>query len=1361
MATVLLTSAVSAAGLSGFAAFAATAAATAIGGLIDNALFGQNFEQEGPRLNEINVSQSSEGSPIKRLFGRSRLGGNIIWASNFRETKTTETQGGGKGGGGSSVTTTTYSYSISFAVAFCEGNDRVTLGRVWADGKLLDTEPLDVAFYPGSDTQPRDPTMSGIEGAAVTPAYRGTCYIVFKDLPLKDFGNRIPSITAEIIKPLEQPDPDSIEELIEGMNLIPSTGEAAYATTPTVRDDGFGNAVPENVNLSRSQSNIENSMDNLKKQLPNNSTMNLVIAWFGTDLRASACEFKPKVELKTGRALLPNAWRVNGLVRGSSAVEAVSTDVDGNPAFGGTPADFSVVEAIQRLADVDGQDVNFYPFLLMDIPVGNTLPDTETGAAGQPVYPWRGRITTSLPSVDKTAAAQTEVDSLFGSVSASDFSLSGTTVNYTGSATDFGYRRMILHYAYLCAAAANTLADPSKFKRFYIGTELRGITRIRSTASGTATASTVYPGVNALVTLLEDVRAVFDAQGLTGVELSYAGNWSEYHSHRPSDGSNDVYFNMDALWGHPDCDVVAIDNYTPLSDWRDGNTHEDFGTGVINTYNTTGTFGASGFPQATQVYDEAYLKGQIEGGEGYHYFYASDADRESQTRTKIEDTAHAQHWVFRQKDFRNWWEQSHRSRPGGVRDGSVVALSDGSGGSVDTWTPASKKIVFSEFGVPAVDKGTNQPNVFFDPKSSESFLPYFSSGNRDDYIQRVYYEAFITYWRDNAPTVGPVKMVDPSDMYAWTWDCRPYPAFPYRTDIWSDAPNYRLGHWLNGRVGVLTLGQLVREICKLGGLSETDLDITGLVNSAAIVRGYVIDQLSSPRDMLAPLSNAFLFDGFESEGKVKFSLRSNTIFTDITEDDLVVDGEDKSGYSLTRTQETELPAASTISFIDEAKDYQVGSTGGVRLVGSSRNVIDRRFPIVLTEEYARSLSEVTIQEMWSMRDRGEFRLPPSFLALDPSDGITIPLGGRTFNQRIGRIERGRDLSLTTASHDATVFETLVFTAAGNTAGDVPIFGRTILYFMDIPLINGQEPFPWATRLTAYQSPFPSSVDVYRDDGGGSLVLNRQVTVPAILGQTTTTLAGAEPWKFQDGNEVTVQLYDPSAQLFNATESEVLAGLNAAAIETSSGTWEIIQFKSANLTGATVEGLPLYNLSGLLRGQLGTETEIEASLAAGAKFVFLQPEAVSYLDVSQGQARFPFDWRYGPSGVETSSAIFQDASHTGQAVGLLPYAPVQLKKTPTPASTEVTFTWIRRTRFGGDDFEGETVPLNEENERYDLEIYDPSGPTLLRTVSDLTSPTYTYTTAQQTSDGGALDFYLIRVWQKSTSVGRGRRAEATL
>ena len=156
------------------------------------------------------------------------IGGNIIWATDFREETKTTTQGGGKGGGGGGkVKTTEYFYYASFVVALCEG--LITgIGRIWADGKLLDTAGITWRWYPGDEAQTADPFIAARMGAANTPAYRGTAYAVFEDLPLGNYGNRIPQLSFEVFRPLA--DPDTAEGLTQAVTMIPASGEFAYAT---------------------------------------------------------------------------------------------------------------------------------------------------------------------------------------------------------------------------------------------------------------------------------------------------------------------------------------------------------------------------------------------------------------------------------------------------------------------------------------------------------------------------------------------------------------------------------------------------------------------------------------------------------------------------------------------------------------------------------------------------------------------------------------------------------------------------------------------------------------------------------------------------------------------------------------------------------------------------------------------------------------------------------------------------------------------------------------------------------------------------------------------------------------------------
>jgi len=138
---------------------------------------------EGARLDTLRITSATEGAVIPRLYGRMRMGGNIIWATDFREETKTTTQGGGKGGGGGKVKSTEYLYYASFAVALCEG-PITGIGRIWADGKPMDLSGVTWRWYPGDEAQAADPFIAARMGAASTPAYRGTAYVVFEELAL-------------------------------------------------------------------------------------------------------------------------------------------------------------------------------------------------------------------------------------------------------------------------------------------------------------------------------------------------------------------------------------------------------------------------------------------------------------------------------------------------------------------------------------------------------------------------------------------------------------------------------------------------------------------------------------------------------------------------------------------------------------------------------------------------------------------------------------------------------------------------------------------------------------------------------------------------------------------------------------------------------------------------------------------------------------------------------------------------------------------------------------------------------------------------------------------------------------------------
>ena len=765
------------------------------GSAIDNATFS---EPARPTGSDVRLQGSAEGAPVPRLYGWSRLSGNIIWATELEEI--TAEDSGAKGGGDSEEG----GVAASFAIGLCEGEVH-RLGRVWADGQLLDTAGITLRFYCGSETQAADSLIEARQGADA-PAYRGLCYIVFERLPLAPFGNRIPNISVELCRVV-----GDLEPAIRAVTVIPGASEFGYDPAPRVRLASPGVTVAENTHQSASLSDWTLSIDELTALCPNLEHVSLVVAWFGDDLRCGECTIAPRVEAAT-RNVVDAEWSVAGLSRGDAQV--VSTH-DGGPAYGGTPSDAAVLAAIADLK-ARGLSVTLYPIVLMDIPAGNPM--------GQLPYPWRGRIS-CVSGDDETGAAAAQVAAFAAS-----------------------YDAFVLHYASLVAAAGGVEA-------FIIGSELRGLTHVRGTGDS-------FPFVDALVDLAGDVRTVVGE----ATKLTYAADWSEFSGYQP--GGGEKFFHLDPLWASDDIDAVGIDNYMPLTDWRAG----------------------------PGPYDHDDLAAGIAGGEGFDWYYASDADRTAGTRTPITDGAYDEPWVWRFKDIASWWSNAHHDRPGGVRSGTPTA-----------WVPESKPIWFTELGCAAIDRGANQPNVFLDPKSSESFAPYFSNGSPDALEQRQVLRTSL----DHRASSEMVERV-----YLWTWDARPYPVFPQQMDVWTDGANHATGHWLTGRLGGAASDELMRAVAADFGASFDAVSV-----APPLVHGYVIEAPMTLRQALEPLLEASGLGVWDSIDGLQIG-RADGDETWVIDDVVAGDG---PMFSRRRPDAGEAAGRVALSYWDRERNYLSGA----------------------------------------------------------------------------------------------------------------------------------------------------------------------------------------------------------------------------------------------------------------------------------------------------------------------------------------------------------------------------------------------------------------------------------------------------
>lgn len=596
---------------------------------------GNKRHYEGARLEELAVQSSSYGKMIPIVFGTMRLAGNMIWARPLKELETTTSVSqGGKGGSRKKVTSTStsYSYYATVAIAICEG-EITRISRVWADAKLLDLSQGTYRLYRGTNDQLPDPLIESFEGVGNTPAYRGLAYVVIEDFPIGDFGNRIPNFTFEVVRHTPQKDVHAqpVESLVTSVMLIPGSGEFVYDTQVATKANGTivsGNFVQEGYNIALNRHTAE-GVANIQVALDQMQQTFPNLEWVGV----AANWFGDSMDIAS--------CHIKPRVEFSTNVQI-------------TPQAWQVAGLTRSSAPLVGNDEGMPRF-------GGTPDDASLvrlcealRARGLKIFfypmlqmdlpgkPWRGFLT----------GGPTQVGSFFTRA--------------------WGYRQFILHYATLVAG---------KVDAFAIGSELRDLT-------GIANGDGVYPAVDELVTLAGLVRGVLGS----GVKLTYAADWSEYHH---ADGG---WYHLDPLWASPAIDMVGIDAYFPLT--------EGVQTG----------------------YDMQAIRDGWENGEGYDYYY-TDAGR-----TLTAPLAPAYAW----KNIGWWWSHAHTNP----------------NGSGTAWVPESKPIWFTEYGFASVDGCSNEPNRFIDAGSAESAFPRFSRGRVDFMAQRTAIAATEAQWADSPMVVN-------------------------------------------------------------------------------------------------------------------------------------------------------------------------------------------------------------------------------------------------------------------------------------------------------------------------------------------------------------------------------------------------------------------------------------------------------------------------------------------------------------------------------------------------------------------------------------------------------------------------------
>lgn len=267
------------------------------------------------------------------------------------------------------------------------------------------------------------------------------------------------------------------------------------------------------------------------------------------------------------------------------------------------------------------------------------------------------------------------------------------------------------------------------------------------------------------------------------------------------------------------------------------------------------------------------------------------------------------------------------------------------------------------------------------------------------------------------------------------------------------------------------------------------------------------------------------------------------------------------------------------------------------------------------------------------------------------------------------------------------------------------------------------------------------------DGGTSYTSLIAISTATTMGVTTNVLGNFSSGNIVDElNSVNVTL--TSGSLASTTLSGLLSGVNLAVIG-----GEILAFRDA-----VQETDGSYTLRGFLRGRRGSEHAI-ASHGVGDRFILAESARLSRVPQSTSDIGATRSYKMPSVGKSLSGAAAK--TFTNEGAGLKPYAPVHLGG-GRDDSGNVIINWTRRNRISGEWRDGVDVPMSEATESYEVEIWSAGYSTLKRAITGLTSPTATYSVADQTTDFGSPQSTVhFKVYQMSAAVGRGYAATGSV
>ena len=741
--------------------------------------------------------------------------------------------------------------------------------------------------------------------------------------------------------------------------------------------------------------------------------------------------------------------------------------------------------------------------------------------------------------------------------------------------------------------------------------------------------------------------------------------------------SHNGYYNMDTLWSSKDIDVIGINAYFPLTDT----------------------------PQPTNGFTEQDIINGWHSGEGYDYFY-TDPEKKQGKIQYIENNNQ-----YSWKNIEKWWNRYHINPDN----------------TITSWIPKSKKIWFTQYGFQSIDNCTSQPSISIDSQYNKK--PIFSKGHADFRAQKIAISGTIKTWNNS-------NIVE--QMFLWGWDVRPYPYFPQLQNIWKDAKNWQIGHWIQEKLSLLEISNIIYDLLKNTGLENNQINIQNLHNE---IDGYVITETQSAKSILNSLKDLYNFEIVEQDNKLSIIQENQPTQYSIPSDDILLNNKNNT-QKLTKTKPFNLVNSINFMYINKNNEYNISSQR-VKTHNLQNTITQTiQVPVVLSDDQAKTIAENILNKKSNNKYSFYLALPIKYVWLDINDVIQVEYNNLSYKIKIINIYiNNLSINIEGIIYNHTLTNQSFITNNDFNDNTEKHTIETPVQILDIPCINNIDNVLYFA-ITRIKENWEGSILYSYENQNEHYKDVLPIDTEATTGITLHNL-GIGPIAIPDkANKITIFL--KTGQLHSIKSLFASNNSNLALIGN-----EVIQFQNVIQIRQNT-----YQLDYMLRGRFGTEKYIDKHKKEES---FILLDNLSYLKINQSSINKSLIYKVI---FKKSTSYIKQLIYTYRANNLKPL-PVTHVKGKRDIYNNLTISWVRRVRINGEWKDNIGTPIDEKFESYDIEILDNQN-IVKRTITIKDNSTFTYSATQQQQDFNSIQAKInIRIYQNSNVIGRGVVYEVTL